>query len=128
MRLHHYTDAWPQIDADSVILAKWRDRLVHLSTSDDPAGLPRGLRDSRYRITVEIPHDDAHAWVPWARAHLDTAEVRTLTAARLPTIPTPDEPPPGRPEEWVVVERDIARAEWLWAVDLRGPRVVWHRL
>lgn len=127
MRLHHYTDAWAQIHADGVILANWRDRLAHLSTNDDPAGLPAGLRDKRYRITVDIPEADTHRWIAWANANLDPGEARTLTAARLTAIPTADEPPPGRPEEWVVVTRDIPRSEWLWAVDLQAVDVVWHR-
>lgn len=125
MRLHHYTNAWTQIDADGVILANWRVPLVHLSTSDDPAGLPVGLRNNRYRITIEVPARDVHEWTTWAYAHLDPGEARTLTTARLPAIPTADEPPPGRPEEWVIVGRDIPRAEWLWAADLHERRLVW---
>jgi hypothetical protein len=124
MRLHHFTDAWPDIDASNVILANWRG-LAHLSITDDRTRLDLGHRDCRYRITVDLPDEDALPWKPWADAHLPPEELYSLTAPRLAQIRTRDDPPDAHPEEWFVVERPIPRAEWRIVTDLATGETLW---
>lgn len=127
MRLHHFTDRWAEIDASGVILANWRNKIGHFSASDDPAGLPIGFRERRFRITVEVPDAEIHWWIDWANANLENpGEVRMLTAPRLVQIPAPNDPPDSHPDEWYVIERGVPRTEWLRVDDLHTSTGVWQ--
>lgn len=129
MRLYHFTDAWPEIKESDVILTSWARngsaQSVHLSQNDDAQTLPWGtLRDSRYRIAVDIPEADVLPWIPWARRYLPPEEQWSL-AAPSSGVPIPNQWN-GQPDEWFISEHPISSERWVEVTDLRAGETVWR--